>query len=214
VAKITVLNPAPSPSAGMPSGRIRDSGTKDSPVIPFTRTSSSSQDRSVPGPRWIQPMSFEPVNQQHRRALCCSGAIRLFRKSPTTCIEVRPPAAKLLILSSTNWNSGARDGLVLHCFRSSLGPSLGRARRSLASALATTQSSCQFCQLAPPREGCRRRTNPALSGSSRRRGGPSPSPTSPAQRNAEEGGAGRHPHEHLAQVGEDGRLEDGVGVRC
>jgi hypothetical protein len=43
-------------------GRIRDSGTKDSPVIPFTRTSSSSQDRSVPGPRWILPMSFEPVN--------------------------------------------------------------------------------------------------------------------------------------------------------
>jgi hypothetical protein len=28
---------------------------------------------------------------------------------------------------------------------------------------------------------------------------------------AEEGGAGRHPHEHLAQVGDDGRLEDGVG---
>jgi hypothetical protein len=27
----------------------------------------------------------------------------------------------------------------------------------------------------------------------------------------EEGGTGRHPHEHLAQVGEDGRLEDGVG---
>jgi hypothetical protein len=28
---------------------------------------------------------------------------------------------------------------------------------------------------------------------------------------AEEGGAGRHPHKHLAHVGEDGRLEDGVG---
>jgi hypothetical protein len=28
---------------------------------------------------------------------------------------------------------------------------------------------------------------------------------------AEEGGAGRHPHEHLTKVGEDGRLEDGVG---
>jgi hypothetical protein len=27
---------------------------------------------------------------------------------------------------------------------------------------------------------------------------------------AEEGGAGRYPHEHLTQVGEDGRLEDGV----
>jgi hypothetical protein len=85
-------------------------------------------------------MSFELVNQQHRRALCYSGAIRRFRKSPTTCIDVRPPAAKLLILSSTSWNSGGRDGLALHCFRSSLGPSLGRARRSLASALAITQS--------------------------------------------------------------------------
>jgi hypothetical protein len=28
---------------------------------------------------------------------------------------------------------------------------------------------------------------------------------------AEEGGTGRHPHEHLTQMGEDGRLEDGVG---
>jgi hypothetical protein len=28
---------------------------------------------------------------------------------------------------------------------------------------------------------------------------------------AEKQGTGRHPHEHLAQVGEDGRLEDGVG---
>jgi hypothetical protein len=28
---------------------------------------------------------------------------------------------------------------------------------------------------------------------------------------AEEGGTRRHPHEHLAQVSEDGRLKDGVG---
>jgi hypothetical protein len=153
VAKITVLNPASSQSARMPSRRIRDLGTKDSPVIPFTRTSSSSQDRSVPGQRWIRSISFEPMNQQHRCALCCSGAIRRFRKSPTTCINVRPPATKLLILSSTSWNSGARDGLALHYFRSSLGPSLSRARRSLASALAITHSSCQFSHLAPPREG-------------------------------------------------------------
>jgi hypothetical protein len=87
-------------------------------------------------------MSFEPVNQQHRHTLCCSGAIRRFRKSPTTCIDVRRPAVKLLILSRTNWNFGARVGLALHCFRSSLGPSLGRARRSLASVLAITQSPC------------------------------------------------------------------------
>jgi hypothetical protein len=84
-------------------------------------------------------MSVEPVNQQHRHALLYSGAIRHFRKSSTTCMEVRPQVAKVLILSSTGRNSGANDGLALHCFRSSAGPSLGRTRRSLALALATTQ---------------------------------------------------------------------------
>jgi hypothetical protein len=83
-------------------------------------------------------MSFEPVNQQHRRALCYSSTIRRFRKAPTTCIDVRPPAAKLLILSSTGSNFGASDGLALHCFRSSLGPSFDGARRSLALALTIT----------------------------------------------------------------------------
>jgi hypothetical protein len=102
VTKIAVLNPASLQSAEMPLGRIRDSGMKDSLVIPFTRTSSSSQDRSVPGPRCTLSMSFEPVNQQHRRAFCYSGAIRRFRKSLTTCIDVKPPSAKLLILSSTS----------------------------------------------------------------------------------------------------------------
>ena len=66
----------------MPSRGIRDSGTKDSPVIPFTRSSSSSQDKSVPGPRRIRPRLFKPVNQQLRRALACSGVIRHFKKSP------------------------------------------------------------------------------------------------------------------------------------
>jgi hypothetical protein len=106
---------------------------KDSSVIPFTRSSSSSQDRSVPDPRWIWPMSFETVNKQHRRALLCSGVIRRFRKSPTTCMEVRPPVAEVLILSSTGRNSSTRDGLALHCFRSSASLSLGRTRQSLAS---------------------------------------------------------------------------------
>jgi hypothetical protein len=107
----------------------------------------------VPGPRWIQPMSFESVNQQHRCTLLYSGVIRRFRKSPTTCIEVRTPAAKVLILSNTGRNSGTRDGLALHCFRLSLGLSLGSARRSLASVLMITQSACQFSHHAPPREG-------------------------------------------------------------
>jgi hypothetical protein len=55
----------------------------------------------VSGSRWILPMSFRPVNQQHRRGLLCSGMIRCFRRSPTTYIDVRPPAAKTLILSNT-----------------------------------------------------------------------------------------------------------------
>jgi hypothetical protein len=33
-------------------------------INPPTRSSSSSQDRSVPGPRWILSMSFGPVNQR------------------------------------------------------------------------------------------------------------------------------------------------------
>jgi hypothetical protein len=75
VAKITVLRPGSSQSVGMFWGSIRDSGMKVSLVIPPTRTASSSQDRSVPGPRWILLMSFGPVNQQHRRGLLYSGAI-------------------------------------------------------------------------------------------------------------------------------------------
>jgi hypothetical protein len=153
VAKIAVLSPRSSQSAGMFWGRIRDSGMKVSPVIPPTRTASSSQDKSVLGPRWILSMSLAPVNQQHRRALLCSGVIRRFRKSPTTCIDVRPPVAKPLILSSTGRNFCARDYLVFHCLRSRAGPSDGRMRRSLASALAITQSLRQFSHLAPPRVG-------------------------------------------------------------
>jgi hypothetical protein len=75
-------------------------------------------------------MSFEPVNQQDRRGLLYSGAIRCFRRSPTTCIDVRPPVAKTLILSNMGRNSSERDGLVLHCLRLRAGPLLGRMRRS------------------------------------------------------------------------------------
>jgi hypothetical protein len=113
---------------------------KSLPSNPPTRSSSSSQDRSVPGPHWIQQMSFGPVNQQDRRGLFCSGVIWRFRRSSTTCIDVEPPMAKTLILSNKGRNSGERDGLVLHCLRSSAGPMLGRMRRSLASVLAITQS--------------------------------------------------------------------------
>jgi hypothetical protein len=92
----------------------------------------------------------EPAEQAR---LLCSGAIQRFRRLPTTCIDVRPPVAKPLILSNTGRNSGARDDLVLHRLRSSVDPSLSRTRRSLASALAITQSLRQFSDLTPPRVG-------------------------------------------------------------
>jgi hypothetical protein len=148
-------------------------------VMSFTKISNCSQDRSVPGPRWILPMSLGPVNQQHRRDLPYSGMTRCFRKSPSTCIEVRPPTASSLILSSTGPNSGTRHGFTLHCFRSSLGPSLERARRSLTSALAITR-----------RQGwrCRSLLDLTSSRSSRPQGGLCPSQTSPAQKT---GGRGK-----------------------
>jgi hypothetical protein len=142
VASTAVRSPGSSQSAGMSWGSIKDLGINDSPVIPFTRSSSSSQDRSIPSPRWILPISFGPVNQHHRRGLLCSGMTRRFRKSPTTCMEVRPPVTKVLILSSTGRSSGDSDGLVIQCLRSRDGPLLGRTRRSLASTLAITQSAC------------------------------------------------------------------------
>jgi hypothetical protein len=83
---------------------------KASPVIPLTKISNSSQVRLVPGPRRILPMSLEPVNQQHRRGLPCSGMTQRFRKLPSTCIEVRPPTASSLILSRMGMNSGTRHG--------------------------------------------------------------------------------------------------------
>ena len=85
-------------------------------------------------------MSLEPVNQQHRRGLPCSGMTQRFRKLPSTCIEVRPPVAKTLILSNMGRNSGERDGLALLCLRSRAGPLDDRTRRSLALTLAITQS--------------------------------------------------------------------------
>jgi hypothetical protein len=81
--------------------------------------------------RWILRMSFGPVNQQHRRGLLYRGMIRCFRRSSTTCIDVRSPMAKALILSKTGRNFGKRGDLVLHCLRSSADPLDGRTRWSL-----------------------------------------------------------------------------------
>jgi hypothetical protein len=93
------------------------------------------------------------VNQQLRRALACSGAIRCFKKSPTTCIDVRPSVVRDSILPNTGSNSGVNGGLALHCFLSSFGPSIDSTRRSLTLVLAITHSARQFSHLAPLTEG-------------------------------------------------------------
>jgi hypothetical protein len=69
------------------------------------------------------------------------------------CIDVRPLVARDSILPNTGSNSGTNDGLALHCFLSSLGPSLESTRRSLASVSVITHSARQLSHLVPLREG-------------------------------------------------------------
>jgi hypothetical protein len=57
-----------------------------------------------------------------------------------------------LILPNTGSNFGVNGGLALDYFLSSLGPSLGSMRWSLASVLAITHSAHQFSHLTPLRE--------------------------------------------------------------
>src|SRR6185503_16014545 len=121
-------------------GRIRYSGMKASPVTFRTRTSKASWVRSLPSPRWVLLQSLRPVKFQAGRGLYFRGAIRRFKKSPSTCSEVRPLSASDLILPSTESKSGGRDGLALQDPRSEAGPSVGMARRSLASVVAMTHS--------------------------------------------------------------------------
>src|SRR6185436_1708545 len=100
---------------------------KISPVTARTRTSKASWVRSLPSPRWVLLQSLRPVKLQAGRGRCFRGAIRRFRKSPSTCHEVRPLSASDLILPSTESNSGCRDGLALQDARSVAGPSVGKA---------------------------------------------------------------------------------------
>jgi hypothetical protein len=152
VARIAVLSPGRRKAHGCSGGGSWTQGQK------FPNNPSHQDRKLVPGQIGARP-ALDPVDvvrasdQQHRRGLLCSGTIRCFRRSPTTCINVRPPIAKLLILSNTGRKSGERDDLVLHSLRSSADPSLGRTRRSLASALAITQLLRQFSHLALPRVG-------------------------------------------------------------
>jgi hypothetical protein len=135
-----------------PLGRYQGFGDKSLTSDPLHQNFQLLPGQVSPRPA-LDPTNVARVGKPaHRRGLPYSGMTRRFRKSPSTCIEVRPPTANSLILSRTGSNSGTRHDFTLHCFRSSLGPSLGRARRSLTSALAITQSFRQFSHRAPPRE--------------------------------------------------------------
>ena len=92
-------------------------------------------------------------------AASSGGAIRRFRKSSSTCSEVRPPSASALILLSTESNSDGRDGLALQDWRSEAGPPVGMTRCSLASVVAITHSlrqSSHFPPLIPEMYGDRK----------------------------------------------------------
>ena len=84
---------------------------KISPVTARTKTSRASWVRSVSSPRWVLLQSWGPVKLQAGRGRCFRGAIRRFRKSPSTCSKVRPFSASTLILLSKG--SNGRDGLAL-----------------------------------------------------------------------------------------------------
>ena len=105
-------------------------------------------------PRWVLLQSLRPVKLQAGRGRCFRGAIRRFRKSPSTCSEVRPLSASDLILPSTESKSGGRDGLALQDPRSEAGPSVGMTRRSLASVVAMTHSLRHSSHFPPLSPGC------------------------------------------------------------
>ena len=94
-----------------------------------------------------------PGEAPARRVRCFRGAIRHFRKSPSTCSEVRPLSASVLILLSTGSNSDGKDGLALQDWRSEAGPSVGMTRRSLASVVVITHSLRQSSHFPPVSPG-------------------------------------------------------------
>src|SRR6185312_11812145 len=126
---------------------------KISPVTARTRTSKASWVRSLPSPRWVLLQSLGPVKLQVERGRCFRGAIQRFRKSPSTCSEVRPLSASTLILLSTESKSDGRDSLALQDRRSEAAPPVGMTRRSLASVVAITHSLRQSSHFPPTSPG-------------------------------------------------------------
>jgi hypothetical protein len=97
----------------------------------------------VPGPHAILQQSFVPVYMQAILVRCCRGAIRRFRKSPSTIRDVRPLLERFLTRSRTGPSSSGSDGLAFQVLRSLWGPSVGSSRRSWGSASTITQPSRQ-----------------------------------------------------------------------
>jgi hypothetical protein len=113
----------------IPLGRTRDSRLNASPVIARNAVSSSTLEKLVPGPRAILQQSFVPVYMQAILVCCCRGAIRRFRKSPSTIRDVRPLLERFLTRSRTGPSSSGGDGLAFQVLRSLWGPSVGSSRR-------------------------------------------------------------------------------------
>jgi hypothetical protein len=74
--------------------------------------------------------------------------MRCLKKSPSTIMDVRPPLARVLTQFRTRTSSSGSGSLAFQLLWSLSGPSVGSSRRSLASVVAMTQSSCQSSHLA------------------------------------------------------------------
>jgi hypothetical protein len=142
---------------------------------------------------------IEPVNQQLRRALACSGTIRRCRKSPTTCIDVRPPVARDSILPNTGSNSGVNGVTWKYEAIAGLGTSDHPFGLPVFPPRVAEGGDIGTGQIRHCLEVIRTEMVLGLPGLHQHK------------KVAEERGAWSHPHEHLAQVSEDGRLKDGVG---
>jgi hypothetical protein len=157
-------------------------------------------------------MSFEPVNQQHRRALCCSGgdvalqeiSDHVHRRQATRCQTLDPVQHELELrrqgrlgpplLLVQSWPV-ARQGEAIVGLRASDHP----VTAPVLPPCAAKGGDVGHGWIRPRLEIVGAKVVLSLPRLHQH------------EEMAEEGGVGGHPHEHLAEVGEDGHLEDEVG---
>jgi hypothetical protein len=138
--------------------------------------------------------------------------MRRFRKSPSTIIEVRPLLASFLIQYSTGSSSEGIVGLAFQVLRSLWGPPVGSFQAVVGVGYRNDPAFAPVLPLGAGESGDvgARHPVPELEVISANLAALLPGPNQGVEM-FEDGGAGAHPHEHLHEVGEDRREENGVG---